>query len=160
MAKKKRTGKKLSSGSRPAETSSTPSTGGFNRRKVLLGGIALIGGGFGAAGLHAYDTRQRTLHDLSVIGNGTPAVVQLHDPGCRLCRALKAAATEALDGAEDINYRLADITTPEGRRLQDQVQLPHVTLLYFDRQGRMVHNTSGVLEAEEIASDIDTILRQ
>ncbi|MEM9605748.1 MAG: hypothetical protein AAGA11_23040 [Pseudomonadota bacterium] len=155
MAKSKR-----KSPGRSRATASSALGGGISRRKLLGGGVALVAGGLGAAGLHAYDTNQRTLHDLSVVGNGVPAIVQVHDPGCRLCRRLKAATTEALEAYDGINYRLADVTRPEGKAVQDRFNVPHVTLLYFNGRGEMIHSTNGTLPADRIAEDIEVMFNK
>ena len=49
------------------------------------------------AGIAAYKNNWSKTHDLSIIGNGTPTIVQIHDPGCRLCRSLMASTEQALD---------------------------------------------------------------
>ena len=102
--------------------------------------------GFATAGLAAYQKSHATLHDLSVIGNGVPAVVQIHDPGCRLCQSLKRNAQAALGDLDgQLNYRIANIRTKEGRSLARRYDVPHVTLLFFDGDGQHTRTTNGVL---------------
>ncbi len=112
---------------------------------VLLIVTPLVGGAL-AAFKHNYDVT----HDLSVIGKGVPTVVQIHDPGCQLCQQLRrnaSAAVDKLDGK--LLYRIADISTPEGRRLQRLHQVPHVTLLLFDGDGQLRKVLNGV-KGEEL----------
>ena len=130
----------------------------LNRRKILqwVAGIGVAG--VGASTLHAYDKNQRTLHDLSVIGGGKPVVVQIHDPSCPTCRRLKSAVTTALEGTENIQFRLADITTSEGKALQNKYNVPHVTLLFFNQAGKHVHTSQGLLSADQVESRIQRYL--
>lgn len=144
-----------------AKATSAPAGKGsmLNRRNLIKGAVVVAGGGFAIAGIQAYDENNRVLHDLTVVGNGVPSVVQIHDPGCRLCRRLKGATEKALEDIDGINYRLADITTPEGKAIQDRFGVPHVTLLYFDGEGRHLHTTNGTLSAEEVARNIRDTLK-
>lgn len=121
------------------------------KRQLLQMAIALlivaplIGGAL-AAFKHNYDVT----HDLSVIGKGVPTVVQIHDPGCQLCQQLRRNASAAAGGMENrLLLRIADVTTPEGRRLQRQHQVPHVTLLLFDGDGKLRRVLNGV-KGEEL----------
>ena len=102
--------------------------------------VSLAGVGF-ASFKHNYDIE----HDLSVIGKGIPTVVQIHDPKCQLCAQLRRNAGNAVDriGGE-ILFRVADITTPQGYRLQKKHDVPIVTLLLFDSKGGLQRVLSGV----------------
>lgn len=146
-------------GGAKAQPASAAGTSMLSRRNLIKGAVVVAGGGFAIAGIQAYDENNRTLHDLTVVGNGTPAVVQIHDPGCRLCRRLKGATEKALEDIDGVNYRLADITTPEGKAVQDRFGVPHVTLLYFDGEGQHRHTTNGTLSAEEVAQNIRDALK-
>ena len=135
-----------------------PKQSAFNRRSVLkiLTGVGITG--LGATSLYAYDKNQRTLHDLSVIGSGEPVVVQIHDPSCPTCRRLKSAVSTALKSRPGIQFRLADITTKEGKALQNKYGVPHVTLLFFNDTGRHIHTTRGLLTPEQVRNNIDGYL--
>lgn len=103
------------------------------------------------AGIATFKHRYEKAHDLSVIGNGIPTVVQIHDPGCPKCRKLRENATTALRRVDhDIQYRIADITTRPGRLLQRVHQVPHVTLLLFDGGGELKRVISGVSGVESL----------
>ncbi len=117
---------------------------------------AVLGGG----GYFAVDTVQASMaeQDLTKIGNGTPAIVQIHDPQCPVCRALQKEARRALRDLEgdDFEYLVANIRSKEGRDLANKHFVPHVTILLFDGKGalRKVLNgpkTSDVLRNEFIA---------
>ena len=59
-------------------------------------------------------------------------------------------ASAAIDDMNDrLLFRIADIGTPEGRRLQQRHQVPHVTLLLFDGDGNLRKVLRGV-KGEEL----------
>ena len=108
--------------------------------------MSVVGVGL-AAFKHNYDIS----HDLSVIGKGVPTVVQIHDPGCRLCNQLRTNTSDAVDRLDDrILYRIADITTPDGKRLQRKHRVQHVTLLLFDGDGELRRVLEGVRDEDEV----------
>ena len=106
-------------------------------RKVASGGLVLAA--VGGVGWYFVEEVRATIReeDLSQIGNGIPAVVQIHDPQCPTCRALQSEvrdALEAFDSAE-LQYLVANIRSDEGRRLANAHGVGHVTLLLFDGAG-------------------------
>ncbi len=130
------------------------------RRKFLslgLGAVGVIGGGVAIA---SYDKRQKTLHDLSVLGDGTPTIVQIHDPACPKCRSLKLRTENIVGKLPDssIHYRLADVTTAEGKALQSKYRSATVTLLMFDSSGKHVDTIQGVQSAEMIQAAVDRLI--
>ncbi len=100
-----------------------------------LGVIAVGGLGWFVASEVQANARE---HDLSRIGNGIPAVVQIHDPQCPRCTALQREARDALDAFDsaELQYIVANIRTSEGRAFAGQHQVGHVTLLLFDGNGQ------------------------
>ena len=143
MGKKSRKSKAVASGKSPD-----------TRRKFLIGAVVATGLVFTAVGINAYDQQHRELHDLSVIGAGAPVIVQIHDPGCPTCRRLKNVVSNTLGADDPVLYRLADITTSQGRALQERYSVPNVTLLYFDRHGKRVHTTQGLLSSSELRNHV------
>ena len=108
---------------------------------VLVGAVG--------SGLAVYKHNYEISHDLSVIGKGVPTVVQIHDPKCSLCNQLRRNADTAIGHFGDrLLYRIADITTPAGRRLQVRHDVPHVTLLLFDGEGQLRNVLTGVKSDE------------
>lgn len=105
--------------------------------------VALAGG----AGWYALDHvgGRFAEYDLSRIGNGVPAVVQIHDPGCPLCRELQRQTRQALAAFDDgeLQYIVADIKTEKGRELAAAHGVQHVTLVLFDGQGRRLDILAG-----------------
>jgi hypothetical protein len=116
----------------------------------------LLGAGAGVQGLAYYRQQHEQSHDLSVIGNGTPTVVQIHDPQCSLCRQLLhnlRAATRPI-GGDELQVRIANIRTAEGRRLADRHAVSHVTLLVFDGAGELRQVLRGVREVAELRTTL------
>ena len=112
----------------------------------------------GAVGIHQYDVRAKTLHDLSIVGEGEPVVVQVHDPSCQLCRQLKSSTQTALKSLPHIQYRIADLTTNKGREIGQQYRVGKVTLLLFDEKGDHVHTVTGVTPADQLKQTFERFL--
>ena len=128
------------------------------RRTVVFSAILMSIAGVGIASLkHNYDVQ----HDLSVIGKGRPTVVQIHDPKCQLCLRLRRNADAAVDRiGSDILFRVADITTPKGRRLQSKHDVKNVTLLLFDGSGQLNQVLSGVKDEDLLHRTFLALLNQ
>ena len=159
MAKKKHTKKReakapaQSAGSQNSAKKSEGKGAGLtsiSRRNALRGvAAAVVAVGAGVA-IHRHDVQARELHDLSAIGEGVPAIVQIHDPSCPMCRRLMGATRTAIEDFPDVAYRVADITTDEGKAFQTEYDVPHVTLLLFNAAGQRVQTLTGVRSAEEL----------
>ena len=112
-------------------------------RNGALGLAAAGGAAFWATGsFRAYAAE----HDLTRLGQGSPAIVQVHDPQCPMCTQLQKQTRAALKGFDDCGliYLVADINTPEGAAFAARHGVPHVTLLLFDAQGQLMRSLNGV----------------
>ncbi|QBF32190.1 hypothetical protein [Thalassococcus sp. S3] len=113
-------------------------------------GLAVLGG----AGLFSVNAVQATMaeYDLTRIGNGTPAIVQIHDPSCTLCTELQRQTRKALRSFDDseLTYLVANITTDEGAAFANRHGVPHVTLLLFDGAGAVQQVISGVHQKPDL----------
>lgn len=91
-------------------------------------------------------------HDLSQVGNGTPTVVQVHDPECQLCRALQSETRDALCEVDDddLQYLVANLRTASGRKFAAAHGVGYVTLLLFDGDGQRQGILSGVRNADSL----------
>jgi len=101
----------------------------------IAGGIvALAGIGFLGVSKVQADLAEQ---DLSLIGSGTPVIVQVHDPSCPICIALQKEARAAMLEVEesDLEYRVASIASDVGRAFADRHNSAHATLLFFDADG-------------------------
>ena len=128
-------------------------------RRDLIGWAKFAGIGavvLGARGWYTVSRVQAGIAeaDLDRIGNGTPTVVQIHDPGCPSCNRLKRAAKDALTGFEDgaLQFLVANLNDPVGREFARGHGVGRVTLLLFDGQGKRVASITGVRSAEELTA--------
>jgi len=105
------------------------------------------------------ENKSRIEHDLSVIGKGKATLVQIHDPGCQLCRRLKTNVDAVRPDFEDkVHFKTANIKTNKGAEFAKKHNVPHVTLLIFNRNGKRVNTISGV-QTKEVISDALAKLR-
>jgi hypothetical protein len=143
MSKKRRSKKKATAAPKTMVSGITP-------RRLLTVVVAAVALLLAAVSIHAYESGQQELHDLTVIGQGEPVIVQIHDPNCPTCRRLKKIVTGALESHDSVVYRLANIRTASGKALQEKYAVPHVTLLFFDGAGKHVHTTTGLQTSAQI----------
>ncbi len=157
---KRKAGGRQGQGARPAAAQRQPNGGGAaatsSRRGFLkraVGGAAAVAAvGVGGWYLVAEVRAGLREEDLSQIGNGIPAVVQIHDPQCPQCRALQRETRDALaafDGSE-LQYLIANIRSDEGRRFAATHGVGHVTLLLFDGDGEHRDTLVGRNTAEHL----------
>jgi len=100
-------------------------------------------------GLEVRDNIQRS--DLSVIGTGTPVVVQAHDPECPDCRSLLDNAEAAhADFRDDIAFRVVNLRSGDGRAFARKFGVGKVTLVIFDGDGEVEHILRGVRSVEHL----------
>ena len=112
----------------------------------------------GAGGLVLYGQAEAIKYDLSVIGKGKPSVVQVHDVNCQLCRRLKSNL-DAVKGPfkDNIHFKIANISGTKGRAFANKHEVPHVTLLFFDRTGERVNTLQGVTPKETIREALEAL---
>ena len=123
-------------------------------RAMRNGAIGLVVlGGAGAYFYSAYQSDKRE-RDLTRIGRGKPTVVQIHDPNCQLCTALQKQARKAVSNfdEDELNFLVANITTAKGREFANKHNVPHVTLLLFDKRGKLQNVLQGVRQEEELTN--------
>lgn len=118
--------------------------------------LAFVGGG-GALLVQNVMGAMRE-HDLSRVNNGTPTIVQIHDPQCTMCLALQREARAALNHFDDeeLDYVVANIRTPEGRIFANRYGVQHVTLLLFDNEGELQQ----VLQGQRASATLRSAFRQ
>ncbi|MFK7837867.1 MAG: hypothetical protein AB8B60_16785 [Sulfitobacter sp.] len=129
---------------------------GLSRRSLLrmsgMGalGLGLLGGGaYAGVGMVRQYRRE---HDLTQIGKGKPAVVQVHDPQCPTCTALQRQTRRAMKqfGECDMLYLVADITQPEGQVFARKHNVSHVTLVLMDESGDVAQVLTGMRQRAEL----------
>lgn len=106
----------------------------------IIGGVLIVGA-FGFFTIRSDLAEQ----DLSVIGNGTPTIVQVNQPDCPSCIALQRETRAALSNLDDsdINYRVANLGTRAGLDFATQHAASFTTLLLFDGKGEITRRIRG-----------------
>ena len=141
-----------------------PTSTGLSRRNMLkrirngtLGIAALGATGWYVSSEVMADIREA---DLGRIGNGTPTVVQIHDPGCPTCRRLQRQARAALANFDDteLQYVVANIRQQKGKQLASKHGVQHVTLLLFDADGKRREIIRGVHSAATLQARFGELL--
>jgi hypothetical protein len=105
----------------------------------------------------------RRVHDLTPVGGGVPAVVQVHDITCPICSELRAnvASIEDEFSEDDLLIRVADIATDEGLAFARRYTANRrVTLLYFDGEGNLVDERVGLRTPDELRREFSQHIRQ
>lgn len=125
---------------------------------AAVGTVTLGGGGFLFARSVAAAACEQ---DLSKIGKGTPAIVQIHDPQCALCMGLQRETRKALKSFknDDFTYLVANIQTPAGRSFASQYGVPHVTLMLFDGTGEVQQVLNGPNTKENLTRIFEAHLK-
>ena len=118
----------------------------------------------GGIGYYSVQSVQATIceADLSKIGQGTPSIVQIHDPQCPLCQDLQRQTRRALKGFDDdeLTYLVANVKTEQGSAFAAYHGVPHVTLLLFDGAGEMVQVIRGPNNADVLRDMFDAHLKE
>ncbi len=91
-------------------------------------------------------------HDLTRLGQGMPAVVQVHDPNCSICIALQGETRQAMKqfNKDDMLFLVADIKQEKGAAFAAKHNVPHVTLLLLDGEGQVTQVLRGMRYSDEI----------
>lgn len=140
------------------KTIETPTDQGRRNALKWLRNGAIAAPFVAGAGIFSVRSVQATIceADLSKIGQGIPAVVQIHDPTCPMCNALQKQTRRALRpyGADQFRYLVANIQTLEGGAMAARYGVPHVTLLFFDGDGQMVDMFQGPTQMPALRAKI------
>ena len=124
------------------------------RRSILkklpyLAGAIIAVGGVGYAGVNIV-LADLAEQDLSIVGSGTPVIVQIHNPSCPICLALQKETRAALDMMEEnaLDYRVANITSTTGLAFANSHGSSHATLLFFDGSGQILQRVHGATDRD------------
>ena len=120
------------------------------RRTLMRVGILALLLVPAAFALSAYIDRQNVLHDLSVIGSGTPVLVQIHDPQCSRCQRLLSSVNAVMHEFPELEFRIANIKTNKGYALAARHNVSNVTLLIFDGKGERLDVASGLQRDDQV----------
>ncbi|MCH2157344.1 MAG: thioredoxin family protein [Oleiphilaceae bacterium] len=146
--------------------SSTTKTQKVKRKKITPKtlkklGISAVFVAFLGVCLTAYSHVIQTTQDLSVIGNGTATVVQVHDPNCPNCAQLKRNV-DALQSEydEDIQFKIANLANKKGKTFAGKYQAPKTTLLLFNKHGRLTNTLHGITSKEDLRVAFNQLTRR
>ncbi len=96
--------------------------------------------------------------DLSVIGNGTNAVVLVHDSNVIQSTDTMAAMNAVRDDYEaHISFIVPDIMTPEGKAFADKYRFSPTALAFFATDGEVLQTLYSAQTGETLKVNLDTI---
>ncbi|MEO9457995.1 MAG: hypothetical protein ABJE63_13550 [Lentilitoribacter sp.] len=128
----------------------------FARNGAITLAVLGSGGGYLAYSANAKMHEQ----DLTRIGQGTPTIVQIHDPNCSVCARLQRNTKSALstfsDG--DIEYVVANIKSAKGKAFAERNAVPHITLMLYDGKGELKHILRGPQEVSTLEIEFKKLL--
>lgn len=158
MGKKNASGGKHNAGSplnRERQREARKQRARARRRRRVVFGVAGVVLAFGAvaAVFAVMNVQDRRAGDLSLVGNGVPAVVQVHDIACPVCNELRDNVQSIEDefSDDDLVIRVADIATDEGLAFaRRHTANRRVTLLFLDGDGNLVDEQVGLRSPEEL----------
>ena len=150
---------------KPSTSRSMGQTGKKTRRKLIKAAWVIffifVFASASAFAINMYKKKWDKYHDLSVIGNGKPTIVQVHDPKCPQCKELQANTLKAItDYKSRIQFKIADISTGPGRKLQRDHEARIVTLLMFDAKGSLKRSLAGVKTVNTLENEFDDFLKK
>jgi hypothetical protein len=136
------------------------------KRKTLrlLRNLAIAAPVVGGAGFFSIRSVQATIceADLTKVGNGLPTIVQIHDPNCQLCAVLQNQTRRALRPYDDDSHQflVANIKTADGGAFAAKHRVPHVTLVLFDKNGKMTQVVRGPIDQDALEDIISAHMKR
>ncbi len=95
--------------------------------------------------------------DLSLIGQGKPAITLVYDweddASLRLMESFHAIEDEFSDV---IHFLVADIRSPQGEMFADSRRVPPGSIIYYNAQGQRVHFVDGYQLPEQLRASFKT----
>lgn len=106
-----------------------------------------------------YQAQHADMRDISVVGNGTPTVVQLFDQNCVTCRQLDKNAKAAMRSfGDELQFRIVNLNVPSGQAFAQRYNGGQTTLLYFDGNGRHVTTVTGVQSSADLRESFELLV--
>lgn len=154
--RKKSTAKRNSPQAEPAAKVNRRGALRFMRNAAIALPVVGVAGYFGVQKVQASICEI----DLSKVGDGLPAVVQIHDPQCNLCVTLQRQTRRALRAYDDDSHHflVANIATTEGQFFAQRHGVGNVTLVLLDGAGAQVGVVRGPLSNEALRDAIEAHL--
>ncbi|GAB6091146.1 thioredoxin family protein [Spirochaeta dissipatitropha] len=134
------------------------------RKKAVIAIIVAVGMISAASAIALASNRNSRRHyDLTRVGQGIPAVVQVHDTTCPVCTELRSNISRIENDFDDSDLLvlIADVDKEEGLNFAARfTQHRRVTLLYFDPVGNLVDVQSGLQQPDELRSRFENHIDQ
>lgn len=124
----------------------------IRRRSLAKLGLAAMLVVPGYVALSAYNKNLEMQRDLSVIGQGLPTLVQVHDETCPKCRKLLSSVNAVITEFPDMGFKIADLKSTAGKKFSVKHQVSKVTLMYFDSAGKKIDVVSGLQSKDDVRS--------
>jgi thioredoxin-like negative regulator of GroEL len=151
MSRKKRKAKKQTN----RKTANTNSIFKIKRRGLFKIALVAMLALPAYAAISAYNKNQAQLRDLSIIGQGMPTLVQVHDETCPSCRQLLSSVKAVKDEFPELEFRIADLRSSEGIKFSTRHQVSKVTLMFFDSDGKKLNVVAGLQTEQDVRSFIE-----
>lgn len=123
------------------------------KRTIGSVAIAALVLALGTGVLYASNLRGDRARDLSEIGSGVPAVVQVHDVTCPVCSELRSTVRRIQSDFSDseLLIRIADIHTDEGLAFAERYTTARrQTLLFIDASGELLYAQVGLQDESDL----------
>ena len=120
---------------------------------IILGGIAGV--------IWFFAGRESTAEDFSIVGQGEPVIVQVHQLNCADCDILRANTKRALKQIDDdrLHYLIAYLHKSEGIAFASKHGAAReTTLILFDKFGRKQNIYIGVQDVDALVALFTNLL--
>jgi hypothetical protein len=123
-----------------------------NRKLAIIISATLAGASALVLLIVGFSNNSSGVYDLSRVGNGIPAVVQVHDPNCPICVQLRGNIIAIADDFDNQQLQLlvADLNSDEGRSFAERYNAGFRTLLYFNPAGDLVDLEVGLQSSADL----------
>ncbi len=122
-------------------------------RLLQFGAIAVVAAAVVVVLAVRANRSEQFRQDLSQLGNGVPAAVQVWDVSCPICNQNRANVARIEDdySDDDLLIRYVDVRTDEGVRFASQyTDRRRQTMLLFDGEGELVDIVTGPIEQQSM----------
>lgn len=159
MGKRLKQGSKLSSS--PLSAHAKIMERKRNRERWLTGILGLVVLGVIAGVIWFFVSQENIEEDYSIVGQGEPVIVQVHQLNCADCDVLRANAKRALAEIDDdrLQYRMAYLHKSEGIAFASKHGAArYTTLILFDKFGRKKGVYVGLQDVDQLVDLFEGLL--
>ena len=159
MAKRPKQGSKLSSA--PLSAHAKIMVRKRTRDRWITGIVGLVVLAAIAGVVWLFASRQSLEEDFSIVGQGEPVIVQVHQLNCADCDVLRANTKRALAEIDDdrLHYRMAYLHKSEGIAFASKHGAArYTTLILFDKFGRKKGVYVGLQDVDQLVELFNGLL--